>query len=145
MVVAPPSESLEIWQAIRQSTSYTEIIDLSNEWLPSIWDHTRALHIAPRGKKIFNNCPRISAATNMDPINAALYFCHEPHRGSYIKIGSLMRMRGFDKPMFVTLRETILHEVQHSIDDRYNVYSVNHGHWFERRLARLINLFPIEQ
>lgn len=72
-----------------------------------------------------------------------MYYPNDHYHGPSIRIVGAFRMARDESGLFPGLRHTILHEAQHALDDRYGTNSSDHNHWYQKRLDKLITLFPI--
>ena len=138
------SPELEIWETIRKTQSYTDIVDLSNIWLPELWKNLRSHDLHLHGARLHNKCPKIRIVKIIKPRSGGIYYPVDHRIGPLIKIANPLIMHCYETPLYVSLRDTILHEAQHAIDDSYNVWSYKHGHWFDKRLKKLLGIFPVD-
>ena len=143
-VVAHQSLEHEIWDTIRKTRSYTDIVDLANLWLPELWGKLREYNLHHHTPRLHDQCPNIKLVQNIRPRAGGIYYPYDHRLGPLIKIANPLIMSGYSTPLYISLRDTVLHEVQHAIDDSYHVWSYTHSHWFDRRLQKLMNIFPVE-
>jgi len=79
----------------------------------------------------------------MNKAHVGLYWPIWHAWGPAIHIAKPQVMKNENGPLFSMLRDTILHETQHAIDDKYGIVNFLHNRWWDKRLQKLTELFPI--
>jgi hypothetical protein len=130
------------------------VVDRAYEWLQLFWPEARTMQLAPRSLRDVP-CPSlyitslVGSKTSGQWNGTSIQIGLQEHRIEFAHVVSRIHNEEY-KPIRDDLRETILHEVQHALDDKSaGIYSpsdpfVAHDAAFHRRLRKLMRAFPVE-
>ena len=141
------------WLSVRNARTYETVVDRAYEWLQLFWPEARTMQLAPKSLRDVP-CPPLyitslaaGTAGQWDGRSIKIGVYH--HRAEYAKEVRLINGE-VHTPIRDELRGTILHEVQHAIDElsggiaRHEDPFVAHNSHFHRRLRKLVRAFPVE-
>ena len=141
------------WLDVRNARTYESVVDRAQEWLLLFWPEARKLKLSP--KSLVNEpCPpmfitsRIGSSTFGQWTGVSIQLIEPHHLLSTYK--ELQQVHKETPPKLRDeLRDTILHEVQHAIDDKNGIKQwgekfADHPASFHRRLDKLKRAFPVE-
>ncbi len=146
------SPEFDLWDQMRNSTSYSKTIDLANEWLPEVWKSARQLGLASHNRVRFYNYPKIISSVYLPAKVVGSYWSHDMHKGPLIHVAPLMKIKMYypHEPSHEVLLDVILHETRHALDDKYGIGDCNytvekftpHNDKFYKRHDKMLELFP---
>lgn len=136
-----------LWQSVQSAKTYPAVINRANRWLEEFWDQAYELGFSPKGTgKQWIARPSIIISEYVPSCVVGWY-----HLNTASKIKIVNRDRMLDSairnrwPVLDWLRDTIVHETQHTLDWDRGVDSSNHNTWYVYRLRKLTEAFPPDQ
>lgn len=129
------------WEGVRRACTYQAVVEWATVWLAELWPHALALGFAPRGKgkydeRLLCTVPQIKVRYGMANEEA-----FGKWDGTDIYVADYKSMRKMQsRPSRDELRKTLLHEVQHALDELRGL-TPRHNIWFARRLKKLEDAF----
>ncbi len=145
----------EAWLAVRNARTYEGVVDRAAEWLQLFWLEARSLNLSGRSLREVP-CPPVFISSSLGAASIgkwtgkSIQLCEKKHRMATFK--ELRQVHREAHPRIRDeLRDTILHEVQHAIDEYNGIGSTrnddlvaDHPPAFHWRLDKLKRAFPID-